>query len=287
MAASVPGPICQVENPVEIDDGTSCRAATPVPGPTCSDRTSAPKCSGLLLADMTRPGNALASFPVFAPPELGALSSKYESNGSPGAIGYDTTGGWSYGTYQLATIPGTFEEFMKSLKTSHPTLANPLEDAGGAEDALAGTKEFRAAWVKLAHDDGAAFNQAQHDFIKATHYDKQAAKLKQNLGLDVNAHSRALQNMLWSMSVQHGNGTQTVFKNALKNVQVGKLSDAEIIALVYTERSKVDTYFANSTKKVKADVKKRFQQEQQDALKMLGQEAAASGSPDDENSCKP
>jgi len=72
----------------------------------------------------------------------------------------------------------------------------------------------------------------------------------------------------------------------LKNVQVGKVSDAEIIALVYTERSKVDTYFSSSTKEVKASVKKRFQQEQQDALKMLQQEAAAGGSGDDENSCK-
>jgi hypothetical protein len=31
-----PGPTCQVENPVEIDDGTMCVAATPVPGPVCA-----------------------------------------------------------------------------------------------------------------------------------------------------------------------------------------------------------------------------------------------------------
>lgn len=283
---SIPGPVCQVENPVEIDSGTSCLAATPVPGPTCSDRASAPSCSGLLLADMSQAGSPLASFPVFAPPELGALSARYESNGSPGAIGYDTTGGWSYGTYQLATIPGTFKAFMKDLKTSYPTLAKPLDDAGGADDAKTGTEEFRAAWVKVAHDNGLKFTQAQHEFIKTTHYDKQAAKLKQNLGLDVNFRSRAVQNMMWSMSVQHGDGTQAIFKNALKNVQVGKVSDAEMIVLVYTERSKVDTYFASSTKEVKASVKKRFQQEQQDALKMLQQEAAAAGSGDDENSCR-
>ena len=286
MAGSIPGPICQVENPVEIDGGTSCLAATPPPAPICSERVQVGGCSGLLLADTSQPGGPLASFPVFAPPELGDLSARYESSGSPAAIGYDSTGGWSYGTYQLATIPGTFASFMTFLGTSYPTLAKPLDDAGGADDALAGTKEFRAAWVKLAHDTGAKFNDAQHVFIKATHYDKQVAKLKQNLGLDVNFRSRAVQNMMWSMSVQHGNGTQAIFKNALKNVQVGKVSDAEIIALVYTERSKVDTYFSSSTKEVKASVKKRFQQEQQDALKMLQQESAAGGSGDDENSCK-
>lgn len=284
--SSVPGPVCQVENPVEIDSGTSCLAATPVPGATCSERTPIGSCSGLLVADMSRAGNALASFPVFSPPELGALSARYESNGSPGAIGYDTTGGWSYGTYQLATIPGTFAAFMKFLETSYPALAAPLDEAGGSDDAFDGTKEFRAAWVKLAHDNGVTFNRAQHEFIKATHYDKQVARLKQNLGLDVTLRSRALQNVVWSMSVQHGNGTLTVFKNALQNVQIGKVSDAEMIALVYAERSKVDTYFSGSTSQVKAQVKKRFQQEQQDALKMLQQEAAASGSPDDENSCK-
>jgi hypothetical protein len=284
MAGSVPGPVCQVENPVEIDGGTSCLAATPVPRPTCSERTPVSGCSGLLLADTSQPGSPLASFPLFAPPELGALSARYESNGSPAAIGYDSTGGWSYGTYQLATIPGTFGDFMTFLASSYPKLAKPLDDAGGTDDALAGTKEFRAAWVKLAHDSGAKFNDAQHQFIKTTHYDKQVAKLKQNPGLDVSFRSRALQNVVWSMSVQHGNGTQGIFKTALKNVQASKLGDAEIIVLVYTERSKVDTYFSSSTKKVKAEVKKRFEQEQQDALKMLREEGAASG--DDENSCK-
>jgi hypothetical protein len=285
--SSIPGPVCQVENPVDIDGGTSCLAATPAPGPTCPESSPSGSYSGLWFADVSQPHSQLASFLVFAPPELGALSAKHESNGSPGAIGYDSTGGWSYGTYQLATIPGTFKSFMKFLKTNYPTLDKPLDDAGGADDALDGTEDFRAAWVKVAHDNGLKFTQAQHEFIKATHYDKQVAKLKQNLGLDVNLRSRAVQNMMWSMAVQHGNGTQTIFKNALKNVQIGKVSDAEMIALVYTERSKVDTYFSSSTAGVKASVKKRFQEEQQEALKMLQEEnAAAAATGDDANSCR-
>jgi hypothetical protein len=238
-----------------------------------------------LIADLSNPSGGLGSFPTFVPPELGALSARYESNGSPGAIGYDTTGGWSYGTYQLATIPGTFESFMNYLETSHADLAKPLDDAGGADDAMAGTKEFRAAWVQLANDKGPAFGQAQHDFIKSTHYDKQVAKIKQSFGIDVESRSRALQNVVWSMSVQHGNGTQVIFKKALKNFTANKVNDAELISLLYRERSKVDTYFASSTNAVKTSVKKRFEQEERDALRMLGEEAAASGSPDTANSC--
>ncbi len=32
----VPGPVCQVENPIEIDEGTMCLAASPAPGPVCA-----------------------------------------------------------------------------------------------------------------------------------------------------------------------------------------------------------------------------------------------------------
>jgi hypothetical protein len=35
----IPGPVCQVENPVEIDDGTSCLAATASPGPVSLDNS--------------------------------------------------------------------------------------------------------------------------------------------------------------------------------------------------------------------------------------------------------
>lgn len=207
-------------------------------------------------------------------PELGALSSRFESNGDPGAIGYDTTGGWSYGSYQLATIPGTFGAFMNFLKANCPDLEQRLDDAGGADGATKGTQDFRSAWVSLARDQEASFAQAQHDFIKTTHYDRQVAKLKANFGIDVDQHSRALQNVVWSMAVQHGNATQIIFRNALANVNATAVGDATLISLVYAERSKVDKYFASSTNEVQAALKNRFQREKQDALTMLEQESA-------------
>lgn len=272
-----PGSVCQLVNPVEIDEGTMCVAASPLPGATCSEQNSALPYSGLVVMEMSRPGTPQgpATNPASARPELGALSARYESSGNPGAIGYDSTGGWSYGTYQLATIPGTFEDFMDFLQVRSPDLAKPLNEAGGSDAATKGSKKFRTAWVRLAHHDGVSFGQAQHDFIKTTHYDRQAAKLKGNFGIDVDQRSRALQNVVWSMAVQHGNGTQIIFNNALKNAKASGVNDAEMIVLLYAERSKVNIYFASSKKTVQATVKKRFQQEERDALRMLQRELAA------------
>lgn len=221
--------------------------------------------------------NPSGSIPMALPP-LGALSARYESNGNPGSIGHDSTGGWSYGTYQIATLTGTFSDFMNFLRAQHPDLAKPLDDAGGSTGATSGTQQFQTAWKSEAQQNSLPFQQAQHDYIKTTHYDVQVTKLQANCGLDVNQRSRALQNAVWSMAVQMGNTTQTIFRNVLKNVSsVATLDDAQLIPLLYAERSKVDIYFASSTAAVKASVSKRFQQEQKDALQMLQAERVSGG----------
>jgi len=221
----------------------------------------------------TTPG----STPQALPP-LGALSARFESNGNPASIGHDSTGGFSYGTYQIATLTGTFSDFMNFLRRQFPALAQPLDAAGGPTAATNGTQQFQAAWKSEAQQNPSLFEQAQHDYIQTTHYDVQVAKLQANFGLDVNQRSRALQNVVWSMAVQMGNTTQTIFKNVLKNVSdVDTLDDAQLIPLLYAERSKVDIYFASSTPAVKAAVVKRYQQEQKDALQMLQAESAAAG----------
>ncbi len=211
-------------------------------------------------------------------PPLGALSARFESNGNPASIGHDSTGGWSYGTYQIATLTGTFSDFMKFLRAQYPDLAQPLDAAGGPTAATSGAQQFQAAWKSEAQQNPSIFQQAQHDYIKTTHYDVQVAKLQANFGLDVNQRSRALQNVVWSMAVQMGNTTQTIFRNALQNVSsVDTVDDAQLIPLLYAEREKVNIYFAHSTPAVQAAVLKRFQQEQNDALQMLQAEDASGG----------
>ena len=211
------------------------------PALPATERSESDSCSSTAVLLVSSPANEQPTAQILPP--LGSLSARYESNGNPGSIGYDSTGGWSYGTYQIATLTGTFSDFMEYLAIHDPDLAKPLEDAGGDDDATKGTKEFRAAWVKEACEDTVAFEQSQHDFIKSTHYDVQVEKLKQNFGLDANQRSRALQNVVWSMAVQMGKLTQTVFKNALKNITaINSMNDAEMITLLYAEQSKVNAY---------------------------------------------
>jgi len=123
MAGSkIPGAYCSVENPVGIDDGTMCRATSPPPGPVCIDSALTTELSDLAFLALNQEAKSYPPPPVTTTllPELGSLNGRYESSGNPGAIGCDKTGGWSYGTYQLATKRGTFAGFLAFLKTTYP-----------------------------------------------------------------------------------------------------------------------------------------------------------------------
>lgn len=198
---------------------------------------------------------------------LGVLSEKFESNGDPGAIGVDSTGGPSYGQYQIATKTGTMASFLKFLARTNAGFASKLEAVGGNAGATSKSAAFVAAWKELARDP--AFREAQHGFIKATHYDPFIQREREKLAFDIGTRSPALQNVTWSTAVQHGPANK-VLENALNARRpVSALSDKDIINAVYDERSNVDKYFSKSTLAVKASVKNRFVRERANALEML------------------
>lgn len=203
--------------------------------------------------------------PVTKYRSLGVLSERYESNGKPGAIGRDRTGGFSYGMYQIATRTGTMKRFLKFLAEENPGFAAKLNSAGGADGALQGIDAFKSAWQELAKDS--AFADAQHAFIQATHYEPFVRRTKE-IDLDISNRSFALKNVAWSIAVQHG-PLNSVFRNALSGQQPSRMNDESIINQVYDERSDVENYFRRSSDKVKASVKNRFAQERDDALKLL------------------
>jgi murein DD-endopeptidase MepM/ murein hydrolase activator NlpD len=204
---------------------------------------------------------------------LGELSAKYETGGrGPGTVstGSGDPGGVSYGSYQMATKMGTVQRFV-----SQPGF--PWAD--DFKGLTAGTAPFTACWKRIATEQTAAFQNAQHAFIKKSHYDLLAAKILSEDGLDVNTRSRALQDVIWSTAVQHGGATSMVHK-ALANVK-SKPSDPgfdkELICAIYAERGrrKADgnlAYFSRSSPGVQAGVAKRFKNEEQDALAMLAKE---------------
>jgi LysM repeat protein len=205
---------------------------------------------------------------------LGTLSAKYETGGrGPGTVstGSGDPGGVSYGSYQMATKMGTAKSFV--TQAGFPWLEN-------FRNLTAGTAQFTAMWKKIAAEQTNAFQEAQHSYIKKTHYDLLVAKILSDDSLDVNSRSRALQDVVWSTAVQHGGATPIVHR-ACGNVSRPKSDpkyDEALIRAIYAERGrkKADgnlAYFSKSSSSVQTGVANRFKNEQQDALAMLAKEA--------------
>jgi len=201
--------------------------------------------------------------PADAP--IGWLAAQYES-GTKGilAIGWDPRGKTSYGTYQISTItmPG-FIAFVKNENKAIYDKLNPLKDKidGGKEG------DFAKAWKELASSTEHGPELAKHEyaFIEKK-YEKalnniQSTELKKQVETSI-----ALQEVVWSTAVQHGE--YTIILNAV--FKEGMAGDSFIRA-VY-ERRGVD--FSSSTPQVRAGVSARLADEAEHALYLYAQEQA-------------
>src|SRR6056297_1104569 len=204
-----------------------------------------------------------------ADPELGALSSQYESRGDPTIVGEDRTGGPSYGEYQIATRTGTFGNYMNFLRTENPALYNELQAAGGESAARARTPQFEAAWQRtMSNPSNAA---TQHAFIASTHYEPAARRIAANTGFNVSSRPRVVQDVVWSTAVQHGaGGAATIVGRVLARTGPNPSNEA-FIRGVYAERAAGNgtKYFGSSTSSVRSAVVNRFGNERNDALARL------------------
>lgn len=204
---------------------------------------------------------------------MGSLSRHYESaRGGPGTAVHNPgdSGGASYGTWQIATNTGTMRRFLSSIATTHPEYSNQLAGL------TPGSAAFDAAWKGLAASDPQGFESAQYDFIRATHYDVAQSRIAERVpGLDVDARSESLREVLWSTSVQHGGaGAATVFQRAIGHDDPSSLTDEQIIGRVYAERGADNghRYFSRNSEKIQHQQVDRFRHEEADALQMLGRE---------------
>lgn len=206
--------------------------------------------------------------------ELGSLSAKYETGGrGPGVVstGAGDPGGVSYGSYQMASKMGVVQRFVGQ---------NGFPWAKDFQNLTAGSAQFTAVWKRIAAEQTAAFQGAQHEFIKQSHYDQLAAKVRNEDALDVNTRSRALQNVIWSTAVQHGGASSIVHRaiGTLSCATSDPTYDQQLVCAIYAERGRKKpdgnlAYFSKSSPNVQAGVAKRFQNEQKDALAMLAGEA--------------
>ena len=203
---------------------------------------------------------------------LGKLSAQYESGkrGSS-AVGFDYTGGTSYGKYQIATKTGTMNKFLSFLKDQNPAAYEQLMASGGLTEASKrGGGKFAETWKQLAESGG--LGTSEHEFIKKTHYDAGISNIKNKKIKDMIANSDALKEVMWSTSVQHGaGGASSIFD---KSYTEG-MSEQDYIKAIYAKRS---TQFGRSTAAVRASVLDRFKNEQADALGMIGNQYASTTS---------
>jgi hypothetical protein len=197
---------------------------------------------------------------------LGALSAQFESSkAGPAAIGYDSTGGTSYGTYQLASKKGVVKEFLSYMSNINPEWTKRLSSAGDPN--TGSTKgDFPDTWKKIAAEDPKEFNKIQHDFIQLKHYQPTVNSLAK-IGYDVESQPEAIKNVVWSTAVQHGSGgASSIFKQAIKQAGGVDAKPEKIISNVYEIRR---TKFGSSTAEVQASVNKRFDTESKMAVDML------------------
>jgi hypothetical protein len=214
---------------------------------------------------------------------IGALSERYESRGNPAIIGWDSTGGWSYGKYQLAANTGSLNEFHNWLATAYPDLESQLAAAGGPAGARAGTDAYKAAWAQVMGT--AAGSAAQSEYAGIQYYLPGIRRIKNGTGLDLELRSSTVNQMGFSTSIQHGaGGASSVFRNALETLgyppntpTATEPTDAALIRAVYAQRRAGNgaRYFPSSTQAVRDSVVNRFYNEEADALRSLQQEIDA------------
>ncbi|MGY0506060.1 peptidoglycan-binding domain-containing protein [Luteimonas sp. e5] len=203
---------------------------------------------------------------------LGQTSMQYETGGrGPGTIstGKGDLGGVSYGSYQLSTNMGTVHEYL--AQSSYGKEFAGLQPA---------TEAFNDKWRLLARTDP-GFAQDQHDFIKRTHYDIQVERLKAS-GLDFSGRGPAVQDALWSTSVQFRGLTQRIFQKGLeerfgKNVDISVLSDREIVEAVQDYKHARTEQLFKSSPQLWESLRNRALNEKASLLELAGRDLGMEG----------
>ncbi|WP_338000529.1 peptidoglycan-binding domain-containing protein [Xanthomonas sp. NCPPB 1638] len=154
-------------------------------------------------------------------------SARYESGGrGVGTIstGKGDHGGVSYGVYQLSSKSGTLREYLDQSRYG--------QEFSGLTPA---TATFDEKWKQFAHADP-SFAKDQHNFIKVSHYDEQLSSLKAG-GIDLTDRGPAVQDAIWSTSVQYRALTPAIFRKGLAekfgdDCKLSDLSDKQIVEAV-------------------------------------------------------
>jgi len=198
---------------------------------------------------------------------LGKTSARYESSGRGAGVissGVGDHGGVSYGAYQLSSKRGTLREYLE--QSTYGSEFKGLQPA---------TPAFDAKWRELAKTDP-RFAQDQHGFIGRTHYGEQVSRLEA-IGIDLSGRGRAVQDMVWSTSVQFRNLTPRIFEKGLAEkfgpaYELSRLSDKDIVEAVQDYKINHNGSLFRSSPSWQPGLLKRAHAEKASLLTLAGQE---------------
>lgn len=127
---------------------------------------------------------------------------------------------------------------------------------------IPGTSLFSNKWKELAKNP--KFNEDQHEFIKKTHYEVQLNLLKSK-GIDLSKKGPAVQDAIWSTSVQFGGNTLLILKALSK---LSPISDdcAIITAIQDYKINNNNDLFKSSSSAIRVGTLKRAKNEKADLL---------------------
>ena len=204
---------------------------------------------------------------------LGSLSQKYESGAAGSmAVGRDKSGGTSYGKYQIASKVGAMDDFLNLLKKNDPEAHARLMAAGPQDAGTDG--KFAQEWKKLAGEG--KIQKSEKEFAVDKIFQPAMKGIKDQDLSKMISGNKGLQEMMFSMAIQHGGGGAPAILNKVfkKGMSAEQLTEA-----AYAERGADggQRYFGKSSEGERAGVVSRFGREKQDVLAMLGMPGAAPG----------
>ena len=183
-----------------------------------------------------------------------AFAANFESGGNSMAIGYDKTGGTSYGKFQIASGPGTMGDFIGWLeKNGHGEAAKALQASGPANTGSQ-TGAMPETWKTLVHQ-GKITDAIQEQFIRENHVGPALAALPKEAQAAI-ANDPAMKAALFSTAVQHGPGGAGRLLRKAWDASGG--DKAAMLQNLYASRA---GEFGSSTAKVRASVQNRLLQE--------------------------
>lgn len=197
----------------------------------------------------------------------GSLATMFESGatGNIAAIGYDATGGTSYGKYQFSSARGTMDDFLTYLDTHASDISLHLRAAG---EVNTGSKlgEMPTAWKEVANIDPVRFEKMQDAFMHSRYFAPVARVVQDKM--NIGTMSSAMEEVLLSTSLQHGpRGAVKIFAKAFS--ETGGFSQEMQEAFIKNVYAQRRDEFTSSAPAVRSGVHNRLDAELNAALSML------------------